>query len=149
MKKSIYILFLPLLTVMLYSCDKFIDGGSRKKAEANLTNVWIIDGYFYNDEEKTDQLLISSFEETFADNGVYTRIYKDVNGDEVSQLGNWTIDTENDVVKISGGGAMDLTTNITSVSTSSYTIFKLTRSKFWYQFESNGDTHEFWMMPKE
>lgn len=134
---------------MLYSCDKFIDGGSRKKAEANLTNVWIIDGYFYNDEEKTDQLLISSFEETFADNGVYTRIYKDVNGDEVSQLGNWTIDTENDVVKISGGGAMDLTTNITSVSTSSYTIFKLTRSKFWYQFESNGDTHEFWMMPKE
>ena len=149
MKKTIYILFLPLLIITISSCDKFRDGGSRKKAEANLTNIWILDGYSLNDEDKTGDLVISGFEETFADNGVYTRIYIDGTGAEVNQIGSWTLDEENEQVMISGGGAMDLTSSITGVSTSRYKIIKLKKKSFWYQFESGADTHEFRMIPKD
>lgn len=149
MNKSIYILLLPLLIFSFTSCDKFIDGGSKKKAEANLTNVWVIDGYFMNDEDKTDELLITGYEETFADNGTYTRIYRDADANEVSQLGAWILDTDAEQVAFTGGGAMDLTSSITDVSTSVYTINKLNKKNFWYQFESGGDTHEFWMIPKD
>ena len=149
MKRALQILSICLITIGFTSCDKFPDGGAKKKAENNLTNIWQLDKYFLDGGDKTSELVISNYEETFADNGTYTRFYTDGSSSQVSQLGTWTLDAENSEVKFTGGGAMDLTSSVTGVSTSVYTIQKLTKKEFRYTFESGGNTHFFWMKAKE
>ncbi|MEX1001426.1 MAG: hypothetical protein WDZ35_04860 [Crocinitomicaceae bacterium] len=149
MKTSIHILSLVILIFGNIACEKYSEGGNKKKAEQNLTNVWEIEYYFLDGVDKTDELFISNYNETFADDGTYVRFYTDGNGNEVSQTGSWTLTNNSDSVNFSGGGAYDLTPGATAVSTSSYTIFKLKKKELWYSFESSGSTHHFRMVVKE
>jgi Lipocalin-like domain len=148
MKKVAQILGLAILLLTFNSCDKYEEGGAKKKSTKNLTNVWKIESYYLNGADNTSSLLITDFNETFADDGSYTRFYSDAAGNAKSETGAWSLVEENTKISISGAGSYDLTSSAMGVSTSSYTILKLTRKKFWYSFSSGGNSHEFRMVPK-
>src|SRR5690606_40916595 len=74
MKIIFRLIFCLFLLGGFSSCEKFSEGGAKKKAETNLTNIWVIDAYFHNGLDKTDNLVISNFEETFAEDRKSTRL---------------------------------------------------------------------------
>lgn len=148
MKKIVQVLCLSIVVIAFNSCDKYDEGGAKKKSTANLTNVWEIESYMQDGTDKTSELLITNFNETFADNGTYARFYSNGAGDEISETGSWTLVEDNANVNFSGGGTYDLTTGVSGVSTSTYVILKLTKKKFWYSFTAGTISHEFHMIPK-
>ncbi|MBD3636799.1 MAG: hypothetical protein HUJ25_05600 [Crocinitomicaceae bacterium] len=149
MKKSVLFLSCAFILFSQVSCDKFDEGGAKKKAEQNLTNVWEIDAYFLDGVNQTSDLLISNFNETFADNGTYARFYTNNSSEEVSETGSWSFSEDKSTVNFSGAGAYDLTTESSGVATSSYTIIRLTKKELWYSFDSNGKTHHFRMVAQQ
>lgn len=148
MKKIIQLLALCVFLISFNSCDKYDEGGAKKKSTANLTNVWEIDSYMLDGADKTSDLLISNFNETFADDGTYTRFYTNGAADEISETGTWTLVEDNANVNFSGAGTYDLTTSANGVATSTYVILKLKKKQFWYSFTSGSSTHEFHMVPQ-
>lgn len=148
MKKALSIFTLVLFTFLVTSCDKYDEGGAKKKSEANLTSVWEIESYLLDGVDNTSSLLITNYNETFADNGTYTRIYKDGGSNDVNEIGAWSLVDENTKINFSGAGAYDLTTAASGVATSSYIILRLTKKELWYSFTSGNATHEFHMKAK-
>lgn len=147
-KKVLGTMFLlSLSTLMMVSCKKYDNGGSIRKAEKNITNTWKIDSYYLDGTDNTSSLLITNFSETFADGGVYSRSYNDASGDPKSESGSWSLVDEKSLINVSGTGSYELTAQTSTVSTSDYTLLKLTADELWYEFANGGSTHEFHMVP--
>ncbi len=143
--KGIGILMLSALAMT--SCKKYDNGGTLRKAEKNITNTWKIDAYYLDGVDNTSSLLITNFTETFADGGVYSRAYNDASGDAKNETGTWSLDDDKKKISVSGAGSYELTAQTSTVSTSSYTLLKLTKDELWYEFENGGSTHEFHLVP--
>lgn len=138
-----------LVAIIAISCNRYENGGSKRRAEKNITKTWKIESYYLNGVDKTNELLLSNFEETFNDGGAYVRSYVDGSGDNKSESGEWVLDDEKSVINISGAGSYELTEETSTVSTSDYTLLKLKKDEMWYSFENGGDEHEFHLVPKE
>lgn len=149
MKKTKKLLgLLILITAFLSpSCKKYDNGGSIRKAEKNITNTWKIENYLMDGVDKTADLLITNFTETFADGGVYSRSYNDASGDPKNDVGTWSLVEEKSLINVSGTGSYELTAETSTVSTSDYTLLKLTKDELWYNFANGGNTHEFHLVP--
>lgn len=138
---------LMMASLVMVSCKKYDNGGSLRKAEKNLTNTWKIDSYYLDGVDNTSSLLISNFTETFSDGGTYSRSYNDASGDPKNETGTWSLDEDKSKINVSGAGSYELTAQTSTVSTSDYTILKLTKDELWYEFENGGSTHEFHLSP--
>lgn len=150
MKKEIKKIGLfTLVAIFAISCNRYENGGSKRRAEKNISKTWKIESYFLNGTDNTSQLLISNFEETFSENGTYSRSYIDGSGDNQSESGDWVLDEDKSLINISGTGSYELTNETSTVSTSDYTLLKLKKNEMWYSFENGGDEHEFHLIPKE
>ena len=132
---------------VLVSCKKYSEGGTLKKAEKNIIQTWKLDSYYFNGVDKTSTLLITNFKETYAEDGTYTRTYTDSSGDPITQLGSWSLESNNALIKVSGAGSFELSVETSSVSASEYTILKLTQEELWYEFMNGSDMHEFHLVP--
>lgn len=138
---------LMMASLMMVSCKKYDNGGSIRKAEKNLTNTWKIDSYYLDGVDNTSNLLISNFSETFSDGGTYSRSYNDASGDPKNEIGSWSLVEDKNKINVSGAGSYELTAQTSTVSTSDYTILKLTKDELWYEFQNGGSTHEFHLSP--
>ncbi|MBL4861417.1 MAG: hypothetical protein JKY09_00155 [Crocinitomicaceae bacterium] len=138
---------LMISALVMTSCKKYDNGGPLRKAEKNITNTWKIDSYYMDGVDNTSSLLITNFTETFADGGVYTRIYNDASGDPKNESGSWDLESDKSLINMSGTGSYELTGQTSTVSASDYTILKLTKDELWYEFANGGSTHEFHLSP--
>ena len=129
------------------ACKKYTEGGTLNKAEKNIVQTWKLDSYYFNNVDKTSTLLITNFKETYAEDGTYTRTYTDSSGDPITQLGSWSLQSDNAVIKVSGTGSFELSVETSSVSASEYTILQLTKDALWYEFTNGSDEHEFHLVP--
>jgi hypothetical protein len=141
------LLIIGLTATFMTSCKKYDNGGSIRKAEKNITNTWKIDSYYMDGVDNTSNLLITNFTETFADGEVYSRSYNDESGDLKVESGTWSLVDEKSLINVSGTGSYELTAETSTVSTSNYTLLKLTGDELWYEFENGGNTHEFHLLP--
>ena len=141
------ILLLSTSVLIMVSCKKYDNGGSKAKAEKNITNTWKIDKYLMDGIDQTSALLITNFTETFAEGAVYSRSYNDANGDPENESGTWSLVEDKNKINVSGTGSYELTAETSTVSTSDYDLLKLTKDELWYSFENGGNTHEFHMVP--
>lgn len=148
MKKLFKVLGVLLLAVVvLNSCQKYDNGGTKARAEKNIKKSWKIDSYYLDDVDNTSELLITNFVETFNDDGSYTRTYIDASGDPIDQSGTWSLDEDKSLINVSGTGSYELTAQTSTVSTSDYTLLKLKKNEMWYKFSNGGSTHEFHLVP--
>lgn len=138
-----------LIAIVAVSCNRYENGGSKRRAEKNISKTWEIESYFLNDVDKTSELLISNFEETFNEDGSYARSYIDADGENQYGSGEWVLDEDKSEINVSGTGSYELTNETSTVSTSDYILLKLKKSEMWYSFENGGDEHEFHLVPKE
>ena len=145
MQKSI--LTLALFILVLPACKKYENGGSIAKAEKNIQNTWKIEAYLMDGTDKTANLLISNFKETFGESGAYLRSFTDASGDPKNEEGTYTLVEEKSKINVSGIGSYELTEETSTVSTSDYDLLKLTKDELWYSFENGGNTHEFHLVP--
>lgn len=135
-----------LFMITLNSCKKYDDGGLKRKAEDRLTaHAWKLDKYLRNGNDETSQLLISNYQETFSDNGTYTRSYTESDGDYFSETGLWEFDSDKNQIKLTGVSSIELTNETSTVSTADYNILRLKKEELWYFYENGGDRHEFRM----
>ena len=150
MKKTISILALAALSLTaITSCNKYENGGSKKKAEENLTgSVWTIDSYYRNGNNETSSLLISNFTENYNSDGSLVRSYTEPDGDAFSETGAWQFDNDKNQINLTAVGSIELTAETSTVSTSDYNILKLTKDELWYTYDNGGDSHEFRMVPQ-
>lgn len=149
MKRKIYggiIIFLS--TLVAIGCNRYENGGSKRKAEKNLTSVvWKLEQYLRNGNDETSSLLISNFTEDYQSGGVLIRSYTDPNGDPFSETGDWQFDNDRNQINLTGLGSIELTQETSTVSTSDYNILKLKNDELWYSYENGGDNHEFHLVP--
>ena len=149
MKRKIYgILILCMSTLIVSACKKYENGGSKKKAEENLTgSIWKIDKYLRNGNDETTSLLISNFTEDYQSGGVIVRSYTDIDGDPFSETGSWQFDSDKNQINLTGVGSIELTAETSTVSTSDYNILMLKSDELWYSYSNGGDSHEFRLIP--
>jgi hypothetical protein len=133
--------------LLLTSCKKYDNGGTKVRAEKNIKKAWELDAYYLDGQDRTSSLLISNFVETFNDDGFYSRSFIDASGDAKNGDGTWTLDNDKSLINISGIGSFELTNETSTVSASDYTILKLKKKELWYEFENGGNTHEFHLVP--
>ena len=148
-KKTLTGLFiLGLMTFCISGCEKYDEGGLISKAEIRLTdNTWKIAKYLRNGTDETSSLIISNYTEDYQEGGALTRSFNDKEGESKTQTGTWELTDDNIHLKIDGVGSIELTHQTGTVSSSEYTITKLTKDEFWYTFINGGDTHEFHLVP--
>lgn len=133
--------------ILLTSCKKYDNGGTKSRAEKNIKKAWKLEAYYLDGNDQTNNLLISNFIETFNDDGSYSRSFIDASSDQKNEAGTWTLDNDKSLINISGIGSYELTNETSTVSASDYTILKLKKNELWYEFENGGNTHEFHLVP--
>ena len=138
------LLLLAFTTVLMLSCEKYEEGGLKRKAEDRLSeNEWSLSVYLRNGTDESNRLLISGYTESYSSDGSYTRTYTDEDNQVEVESGQWQMDSDNDQIDISNIGSLELTEETNTVSASDYNILKLKDGELWYSFQNGGDTHEF------
>jgi hypothetical protein len=138
------LLLLAFTTVLMLSCEKYEEGGLKRKAEDRLSeNEWSLSAYLRNGTDESNSLLISGYTESYSSDGSYTRTYTDEDNQIEVESGQWQMDSDNDQIDISNIGSLELTEETNTVSASDYNILKLKDGELWYSFQNGGDTHEF------
>jgi len=138
------LLLLAFTTVLMLSCEKYEEGGLKRKAEDRLSeNEWSLSVYLRNGTDESNSLLISGYTESYSSDGSYTRTYTDEDNQVEVESGQWQMDSDNDQIDISNIGSLELTEETNTVSASDYNILKLKDGELWYSFQNGGDTHEF------
>lgn len=138
------LLFISIL--FLFSCEKFEEGGGIKKANEKIIGIWRLSGYSRNGVDETSSVTIRSFTETFSEANVYSRTYK-IDSIEYSETGSWEMSTDNRVLNITGVANINYFSNLDStLSVSNCAIIRLAKDELWYEFENNGNTHQFRML---
>lgn len=138
------LLLLAFTTLLMLSCEKYEEGGLKRKAEDRLSeNEWSLSAYLRNGTDESNSLLISGYTESYSSDGSYTRTYTDEDNQVEVESGQWQMDSDNDQIDISNIGSLELTEETNTVSASDYNILKLKDGELWYSFQNGGDTHEF------
>ncbi|MCF8222668.1 MAG: hypothetical protein K9J25_05930 [Bacteroidales bacterium] len=138
-----------ILAVILFSvsCNKsetYPQGGDVDDAQVNLQKNWVLNTYFRNDVNETEQLIISSYSEEYTADGVYSRSYIKADASEVSEDGAYSFSDNMHELRISDVSSIsDFSENNSTLSSSAYKILKLTESELWYSYLNGGDKHEF------
>jgi len=146
MKMAILVLIVTPFTFL--SCKKYENGGSYGKAEKNIANTWVFEAYYQDGIDKTPDLIITNYQETYVDDGTLTRSFTDEDGDPISQVGTYSFADDKSRISLSGIGSIELTNETSTVSTSQYDILKLTDNELWYDYENGGNRHEFHLVPQ-
>lgn len=136
-------LLMTTVLLSMNSCEKYEDGGTKRKADDNLVGDWSLQSYYLNGAEMTSSLIITNYKETYSEDGTYGRSFTDSSGDLKTASGTWSLESDNALIKISGPGSFELSNEYSSVSASEYTLLKLTKDELWYEFINGGATHEF------
>ena len=137
-----------LVLLMVASCKKYDDGGIVSRSDKNLTRQsWKLEQYLRNGTDETDQLLISGYEETYADGGELTRTYV-FGGQTIIEVGSWQLKSDTKQIKVDGVSSLELTPQTSTVSTSDIEVLRLKKKEFWYYFDNGSDRHEFHFVPK-
>ncbi len=142
------VLILALIIATTGACKKFNDGGLVNRAEKNLTRqTWKLEQYLRNGNDETSELLISNYEETYAEGGQLTRTYI-YNGQANTEVGSWQLKKDTKQIKVDGVSSLELTPQTSTVSTSDIEVLRLKKKEFWYYFDNGSDRHEFHFIPK-
>ena len=139
--------FIMVGTIILPSCKKYADGGSKGKAEKRIKISWKLESYYMDGVDATSGLLISGYIEEYKEDGSYVRSYTDSSGDAFSETGTWQFDSDKDQIKINGVSSLELSAQHSTVSTSDYDILKLKKDELWYSYSNGGSLHEFHLTP--
>ena len=147
-KSLLTIVLAGLLAISINSCTKFDEGGLISATEKNLQTGWALSKYLRNGTDETSLLLIKNYEESYGDNGSYSRSYVDKKGQSKSETGTWKFDKGQKKLNISNVSSVEITAKAGTVSSSYYNIIKLDNSEFWYYFTNGADKHEFRLLKK-
>lgn len=135
---------LAITLIGISGCEKYEEGGVVRKGDDKIISTWKLQSYHFNGTDETSLIYISNYSEQYAENGTYTRIYTDKNGDVDNESGTWSLSDDNKEVQISGVSSInDFSDKTNSVSSSKFIILKLTDSEYWYSFINGSDKHEF------
>jgi hypothetical protein len=129
-KSLLTIVLAGLLAISINSCSKFDEGGLISATEKNLQTGWALSKYLRNGTDETSLLLIKNYEESYADNGSYSRSYVDKKGQSKSETGTWKFDKGQKKLNISNVSSVEITLKAGTVSSSYYNIVKLDNSEF-------------------
>lgn len=141
-------LFTGIFLFFFSSCTKFDEGGLISATDKNLQKGWTLSKYLRNGTDETSLLLIKNYQETYADNGSYSRSYVDKKGESKSEKGTWKFDKSLKKINISGVSSMEISVKAGTVSSSYYNIVKLDNAEYWYYFINGADKHEFRLVKK-
>jgi hypothetical protein len=126
---GLLLIVLALISVTIQSCKKYPEDStiSLKSRKERVTNTWDVDNYKINGSDYTS--LVSSYIETFTNNGDY-----DYNWGLLDGSGTWSFQNNDNEIKLIG-----------SDDQSSRTLFilKLEEKTFWYYYMVGSDKHEF------
>lgn len=147
-KSLMTFLLAGIFAISLNSCTKFEAGGLISATDKNLQKGWTLSKYLRNGTDETSLLLIKNYQETYADNGSYSRSYVDKKGESKSEKGTWKFDKGLKKLNISGVASMEISVKAGTVSSSYYNIVKLENAEFWYYFTNGADKHEFHLIKK-
>jgi hypothetical protein len=140
MKKLIV---LSCLSLVLFACKRYEEGGFVSKSEKHLTGkTWKLASYLRNGTDETSTLWISNLQETYNEDGVLLKSYI-YDSATISKTGSWELKADTKQLKIDGVGSIPLSAQTSTVSSSDLEIIKLTKDEFWYYFENGSDRHEF------
>lgn len=143
-RKHILLFFVPAFIILFFSgCKKYEEGGLVSKTEKNLIKDWSLSKYLKNDIDETSSILITNYEESYSESGIYSRSFNDKDDEFESQSGTWEFDKENLLLNISGVGSIEISEDDGTISSSTYYIIKLEKEEFWYYYENGGEKHEF------
>jgi len=142
MKLTVFVLFISFV-----SCQKFADGGLVKKADTRILTTWKLQSYLVDGVEATQTLVISGLNETYNDNGTYSRSYTDSDGLPFDESGQWNLDDKSEIVDISGVSSLELSDQHSTVSSDHYNINRMKKDEYWYSYTNGGATHEFRFVP--
>jgi hypothetical protein len=130
------------MVVSTFGCKKDVLGENQR----HIKKLWKLDQYLLNGADKTASLLISSYDESYTDNGKYDRSYTDKSGTKQVQNGSFAFESAS-LIHVSGVGSIEFT-NAGSASSSYYDIIRLTDSDFWYSYTNGSNKHEFHLSRK-
>ena len=133
-----------LVIILFFSCKKYENGPliSLRGKTSRLTGTWALDQYLRNGNDETNLVLISNYTETYTEDGKLSRAYTEEDGDPFSETGAWEWDADKAQIKISDVRSVEWSDANSTLSTSAYTIVRLTNKELWYTFENGGDKHE-------
>jgi len=147
MRRKNFVFLVLIISVIGVSCEKseeFPSGGLVEEADVNLLNSWRLQKYLRNSEDETSVINISNYSEEYTEVDTYSRTYTNIDEEIVSETGNWAFSENSKTLHISNVSSIqDFSEAHSTLSSSTYTIIKLTASEYWYQFENGGDSHEF------
>lgn len=146
--KNLTTILICAVVLMSTGCQKYDGGGFAARAEANLTsNSWTLQTYFRNGVDETNLLIISSWTESYSDEGTFVYTYVDSDSSSIVEEGEWVLSENSDQVQISGVSSLNLTEGQSSITPTGYNIIRLKKGEFWYEYENSGDLHEFRFVP--
>lgn len=143
MKKISLVTVLFISVVLNVSCKKFDQGGIISKADKNIVEQWSLSSYFRNESDESAALQISGYTEKYMEDGTCSRTYNMTDGKLREESGTWKSNDGMKTVNVSGFSSLELSKTLGTVSSSAYTIVRLTKSEFWYRYQNGSDTHEF------
>jgi len=136
--------YLLLISLCLFSCKKYEDGGVKSLALNNIRGTWKLESYSRNNIDFTGDLLINSYKETYNEEGTYSRELIDTFDLVVTSSGGWDFEGERALLRIYDAGSFNLTPGVsTATAPSSYVIERLTKSELWYTYEDGLGKHDF------
>jgi len=145
---SIYLsklIIIGWIIIFFTNCDNDIS-----TTEKYLTSqTWMLEKYFRNDGDETNQINLNSYEEKYSTNGEFERSYTHKDGTITTESGTWNFKNNETEIHVSGISSIsDFSQNNSTLSSSIFNVVQLTDDQFIYDYVNGGDTHEFWLIPK-
>jgi hypothetical protein len=135
------LLLFSLVSLLVFGCAKYPDGGLHAFMKKNIMGTWKLNGYYLNNFDYSDTILIQNLQETFNEGGVFNRNYIDNNGVYHTYGGGWDVAAEKSVLKVFSDSTYQITPSA-SVITKNFTIDRLTKKDLWYSFEAGSGKHQ-------
>ena len=138
---------ISLVVIVFTACEMFPEGGLVKKADNRIEGTWKLSTYMRDGTNETSLVLISNYTEVFKAGGEFSRTYTKADNSTVTEDGTWELKSDNLTIDISGVSSISEFSDANStLSTSSYTIVRMKKDEFWYEFNNGGNDHEFRMI---
>ena len=135
------------LFITLSSCQSFNEGGMVGKADKRIKNSWKLSQYLVDGIDATSTLLITNLQESYNDDGTYSRNYTDKDGSHFEEAGHWNLPDKSEEVDINGVSSLELSDAHSTVSSDHYIIKRMKKDEYWYEYTNGGATHQFRFVP--
>ena len=148
MKRIIVLMAVASGLGILLSCEKareeYPGGGFLEESGTNILKNWELKQYLRNEQDETNTIYISGYEENYSDPEEYIRNYLNSTEETVADSGRYSFSDDQRTLHISDVSSIeDFSEAHTTLSSATYNIVRLTGSEYWYSFENGGDNHEF------